>query len=150
MLYHVYPAVDLFGPARWVHGAAHYENLREDGRYDAFVNAVTVEFRNGGLGQWTWAGGVSIREPEQLTRYVLQRATLRTVEGGWERSDRNGTARIRPRPGTPPTHQERWLEEIRAEDYSAGHADLAVAWEGDPDHSERRAIHERGKADRPE
>ena len=30
-VYHVYPLVDLFGPAAWVEGYAHYDGLNADG-----------------------------------------------------------------------------------------------------------------------
>ena len=73
-VYHVYPLVDLFGPATWVEGYAHYDGLNADGAYERFVNRAVVGFagvvRRSGLGlgalpsaapsstsTWCWRGG---------------------------------------------------------------------------------------------
>ena len=46
---HIYPLIDLFGPAAWVEGAAEYVGLDAQNRYERFANSVTVGFQRGGL-----------------------------------------------------------------------------------------------------
>ena len=71
-VYHVYPLVDLFGPAAWVEGYAHYDGLNADGAYERFVNRAVVGFAGGGTAQWTWAGGIAISRAEQYEHLVLE------------------------------------------------------------------------------
>ena len=54
----------------------HYENLRDNGTYDSFANAVTVGFETGGIGQWNWAGGVEIAHAEEHRRIVMTRGYI--------------------------------------------------------------------------
>ena len=89
-VYHVYALVDLFGPAAWVESGAEYVGLSPEGRYDAFVNTLTVGFEMGGLGQWTWSGGVEIAEAEEFQRIVLSGGTLIRDSGNWNVSARSG------------------------------------------------------------
>lgn len=53
-VYHVYPLIDLFGPAVWVEGFAEYTGLTADGRYDRFVNRAVVGFAGGGTAAAGW------------------------------------------------------------------------------------------------
>ncbi len=112
-IYHIYPIVDLFGEATWVEGAACYEGLTESGQYNRFVNTVTVGFKRGGIGQWSWAGGIAINTAEQHERYVLTDGTLGDDGSGWQCSTLNGVTELTV-PNTPqPTLQELWLSEIQ-------------------------------------
>ncbi len=112
-IYHIYPIVDLFGGARVVQKHAVYEGLRENGQYDRFVNTLTVEFERGGIGQWTWAGGVAINAAEEHERYVLRDGTISDAGDGWHCTTLEGVTPIVV-PDTPqPTLQELWLSEIR-------------------------------------
>ncbi|MDE0482580.1 MAG: Gfo/Idh/MocA family oxidoreductase [Candidatus Poribacteria bacterium] len=127
-IYHIYPIVDLFGEAAWVEGAACYEGLTESGQYDRFVNTVTVGFKSGGIGQWSWAGGIAINTSEQQERYVLTEGTLSDDGSGWRCSTPNGVTELTI-PKTPqPTLQELWLSEIQnATQYALYSADAEVA-----------------------
>ena len=112
-VYHIYPIVDLFGGAKGVQKHAVYEGLQENGQYDAFVNTLTVEFKRGGIGQWTWAGGVAINAAEEHERYVLMDGTISDAGDGWHCTTPAGVTPIVV-PDTPqPTLQELWLSEIR-------------------------------------
>ena len=93
-VYHVYPLVDMFGPADWVDCGVQYGGLRSDGGYDRFVNLLTVGFRSGGLAQWNWAGGIEIEGAEEQQRIVLAGGTLVRDERGWSVSRRTGETPI--------------------------------------------------------
>ena len=82
-IYHIYPIVDFFGGATSVKRNAVYDGLREGGQYDRFVNTLTVEFKRGGVGQWTWAGGIAINAAEEHERYVLTEGTISDAGDGW-------------------------------------------------------------------
>ncbi|MDE0635059.1 MAG: Gfo/Idh/MocA family oxidoreductase [Candidatus Poribacteria bacterium] len=127
-IYHIYPIVDLFGEAKWVEGAACYEGLTESGQYNRFVNSVTVAFKQGGIGQWSWAGGIAINTAEQHARYVLTEGTLSDDGSGWRCSTPNGVTELTI-PKTPqPTLQELWLSEIQnATQHAPCLADAEVA-----------------------
>jgi predicted dehydrogenase len=114
-IYHVCPVVDLFGPAVWVEGGANYEGLMESGQYRRFVNTVTVGFKDGGLGQWTWAGGIEIREAEEYQRFVLTEGTLLRENGRWYRSTRQGSEEVRPLQELTVSLEEVFLDEVRRE-----------------------------------
>lgn len=88
--------VDLFGPSLWVEGSALYEGVPADGRYERFVNTIAVVFRRGGIGVWTWAGGMEIQTAEESKRYVLAGGTLYSEAGGWECSTRSGVTSVFP------------------------------------------------------
>ena len=111
-IYHIYPIVDLFGEAKWVQGGASYEGLTDSGQYDRFVNTVTVEFIQGGIGQWNWAGGIAINTAEQHERYVLDDGTLSDDGNGWTCSTPAEITDLL----IPNTHQlsiqELWISEI--------------------------------------
>ena len=127
-IYHIYPIVDLFGTAAWIDGASVYEGLTDDGTYDRFVNTVTVGFKNGGIGQWTWAGGIETKEPEQHQRYVLTGGTIFS-EDSWCCSTRSGIEEISPISRPSLSLQELWLREIQEADTDEAHADAAKALE---------------------
>ncbi|MDA1192870.1 MAG: hypothetical protein O3A46_14445, partial [Candidatus Poribacteria bacterium] len=115
-IYHIYPYVDLFGAAAWVEGAARYVNLRDDATYDAFVNTLTVGFAGGGIGQWTWAGGIDVNSAEQHERCVMTRGTLLNNGDGWRLSTREGEqelSKIASVEESSVTHHDQWLSEIR-------------------------------------
>jgi predicted dehydrogenase len=121
-VYHVYPLVDLFGPAAWVEGSAEYVGLTGSGRYERFVNAVTVGFERGGLGQWTWAGGVEVREAEEFQRIALTGGTLVRGPEGWGLSTPAGVERLQAPPG-----DEKTLESLFIEDIAKG----GISWQAD-------------------
>lgn len=129
-IYHIYPIVDFFGGAASVKKSAAYEGLRENGQYDRFVNTLTVEFKRGGIGQWTWAGGIAINAAEEHERYVLTEGTISDAGGDWHCTTPAGVAPLLIPDSPQPTLQELWLSEIR----DAVHqppclADAAVALE---------------------
>ena len=128
-IYHVYPIVDLFGPASWVDSAAVYEGMNDKGQYNRFVNTVTVGFSSGGVGQWTWAGGVETNSPEQHCRYVLNGGTVLNDGNGWHCATSSGIEEIRPIEASSVSIQERWTHEILDGDSETAIADTAVAFE---------------------
>ena len=112
-VYHVYPLVDLFGPAAWVEGYAHYEGLDRQGTYERFVNRAVVGFAGGGSAQWTWAGGIAIHQAEQNQRLVLEGGTLVHEEGGWLRSTPAGVVPLPPAGEGGVSLERLFLEEVR-------------------------------------
>ena len=112
-VYQVHPLVDLFGPAAWVEGHAEYVGLKDEGGYERFINMVTVGFVQGGLHQWTWAGGIEIQEAEQFQRLVLCKGTLLQQEGRWCRSTRGKVEAIEPIASDGPSLEELFLEDLR-------------------------------------
>ncbi len=129
-IYHIYPIVDFFGGAASVKRNAVYEGLRETGQYDGFVNTLTVEFKRGGIGQWTWAGGIAINAAEEHERYVLTEGTISDAGGEWHCTTPSGVTPI-PIPDSPQqTLQELWFSEIRgAADQPPNLEDATVALE---------------------
>ena len=127
-VYHIYPLVDIFGPASWVEGYAKYVGLGADSRYERFVNTVTVGFARGGCSQWTWAGGISIDEAEQYQRLVMTRGSLIHRGGSWSRSTADDVAVLEVSSETPPSLEEVFLSEIRGEE-DGWRADLKKAYE---------------------
>ena len=129
-IYHIYPIVDFFGGAASVKRNEVYEGLRENGQYDRFVNTLTVEFKCGGIGQWTWAGGIAINVAEEHERYVLTEGTISDAGGEWHCSTPTGVTPLIIPDSPQPTLQELWLSEIRnAENQLPCLADAAVALE---------------------
>lgn len=125
-VYHVYPLVDLFGPAAWVEGYAHYDGLNASGAYERFVNRAVVGFAGGGTAQWTWAGGIAISRAEQHERWVLEGGTLAYEADGWRRSTAAG-AELLPPPGVAEHSLESlFLEEVRGQDGWRGDLDVAL------------------------
>ncbi|MDE0467286.1 MAG: Gfo/Idh/MocA family oxidoreductase [Candidatus Poribacteria bacterium] len=112
-IYHIYPIVDFFGGASSVKKNAVYEGLKEDGQYDRFVNTLTVEFERGGIGQWTWAGGIAINAAEEHERYVLTKGTISDAGGEWHCTTPAGVTPLIIPDSPQPTLQELWLSEIR-------------------------------------
>ena len=112
-IYHIYPIVDFFGGAASVKKNAVYEGLKENGQYDRFVNTLTVEFKRGGIGQWTWAGGVAINASEEHERYVLTEGTISDAGGEWHCTTPSGVTPLSIPDSPQPTLQELWLSEIR-------------------------------------
>ncbi len=129
-IYHIYPIVDFFGGAASVKKSAVYEGLKENGQYDRFVNTLTVEFKRGGVGQWTWAGGVAINAAEEHERYVLTEGTISDAGGEWHCSTPAGVTPLVIPDSPQPTLQALWLSEVReAADQLPCLADAAVALE---------------------
>ena len=129
-IYHIYPIVDFFGGAASVKKSAVYEGLKENGQYDRFVNTLTVEFKRGGIGQWTWAGGIAINAAEEHERYVLTAGTISDADGEWHCTTPTGVTPLSIPDSPQPTLQELWLSEIRdAADHLPCLADAAVALE---------------------
>ncbi len=112
-VYHIYPLVDLFGPAAWVEGYTHYERMDSAGTYERFVNRAAVGFAGGGSAQWTWAGGIAIHRPEQYQRLVLEGGTLVHDDGGWQRSSAAGVVPLPPVGEEGSSLESLFLEEVR-------------------------------------
>ena len=112
-VYHIYPIVDCFGPAAWVEAAAHYENLRDNGAYDSFANAVTVGFENGGIGQWNWAGGVEIAHAEEHRRIAMTRGTLIYNGTIWRLSTKSGESDLLSAKPSDRTIHTQFRDDIR-------------------------------------
>ena len=112
-IYHIYPIVDFFGGAASVKKSAVYEGLRENGQYDRFVNTLTVEFKRGGIGQWTWAGGIAINAAEEHERYVLTEGTISDAGGDWHCTTPDGVTPLSIPDSPQLTLQELWFSEIR-------------------------------------
>ena len=112
-IYHIYPIVDFFGGAAFVKRNEVYEGLAENGQYDRFVNTLTVEFKRGGIGQWTWAGGIAINAAEEHERYVLTEGTISDAGGEWHCTTPSGVTPLSIPDSQQPTLQELWLSEIR-------------------------------------
>ena len=129
-IYHIYPIVDFFGGATSVKRNAIYEGLRENGQYDGFVNTLTVEFKRGGIGQWTWAGGIAINAAEEHERYVLTEGTISDAGGEWHCTTPSGVTPLSIPDSPQPTLQALWFSEIReAADQPPNLEDAAVALE---------------------
>ena len=129
-IYHIYPIVDFFGGAASVKKNAVYEGLKENGQYDRFVNTLTVEFKRGGIGQWTWAGGIAINAAEEHERYVLTEGTISDAGGDWHCTTPSGVVPLSISDSPQPTLQELWFSEIRgAADQPPNLEDAAVALE---------------------
>ncbi|MDE0688963.1 MAG: Gfo/Idh/MocA family oxidoreductase [Candidatus Poribacteria bacterium] len=129
-IYHIYPIVDFFGGAASVKRNAVYEGLRENGQYDGFVNTLTVEFKRGGIGQWTWAGGIAINAAEEHERYVLTEGTISDAGGEWHCTTPSGVTPLSIPDSPQQTLQELWFSEIRdAADEPPNLEDAAVALE---------------------
>ena len=128
-VYHIYPIIDLFGGVRSVEGSAVYEGLTDQGNYNRFVNTVNVEFKNGGVGSWVWAGGVEIQESEQHTRYVLTGGTISDSGDKWHCSTGTGVEEILPIDAPSVSLQEQWIQEIQNQETSAADRDAATALE---------------------
>ena len=129
-IYHIYPIVDFFGGAASVKKNAVYEGLRENGQYDRFVNTLTVEFKRGGIGQWTWAGGIDINTAEEHERYVLTEGTISDAGGDWHCTTPSGVTPLSISDSPQPTLQELWFSEIQdAANQPPNLQDAAVALE---------------------
>ena len=112
-IYHIYPIVGFFGGAASVKKNAVYDGLRENGQYDRFVNTLTIEFKRGGIGQWTWAGGIAINAAEEHERYVLTEGTISDAGGEWHCTTSSGVTPLSIPDSPQPTLQELWFSEIR-------------------------------------
>ena len=110
-VYHVYPLVDLFGPASWVEGYAHYDGMDNVGTYKRFVCRAVVGFVRGGTAEWTWAGGIPIGRAEQHQRLVLDSGTLIHEGECWRLSSADGKEA-----SLPPSEQETSLEDLFLEE----------------------------------
>jgi len=112
-VYHVYAMVDLFGPAAWVDCGAKYQQLEANGSYNRFINAVTVGFERGGLGQWNWAGGINIQEAQESLTIVLEGGTLVRQQGNWTLSKSGEIENLKSNK-TETTLEEQFLEDIHS------------------------------------
>lgn len=112
-IYHIYPIVDFFGGAASVKRNEVYEGLTENGQYDRFANTLTVEFKRGGIGQWTWAGGIAINAAEEHERYVLTEGTISDAGGEWHCTTPTDVTPLLIPDSPQPTLQELWFSEIR-------------------------------------
>ena len=129
-IYHIYPIVDFFGGAASVKRNAVYEGLRENGQYDRFANTLIVEFKRGGIGQWTWAGGIAINAAEEHERYVLTEGTISDAGGEWHCTTPSGVTPLSIPDSPQLTLQELWFSEIRdTADQPPNLEDAAVALE---------------------
>ena len=99
------------------------------GRYNRFVNTVTVGFSNGGAGQWTWAGGIETAAPEQHYRYVLNGGTVSNDGDGWHCATSYGVVEIQPLESSDLSIQEQWTHEILSGETARANADTAIAFE---------------------
>ena len=111
-IYHVYPTIDLFGPAVWVESHAHYTNLQGDGSYDRFLNTLTVGFVESGIAQWTWAGGIEINSAEQFEHIVLSGGTLAHESENWTVSNRESVGQLDAPHGEREILEARFVREI--------------------------------------
>lgn len=111
-IYHVYPVVDLFGKAAWVEGGAQYEGLNERGIYERFTNTVNVGFVSGGLGQWTWSGGIEISEAEEYQRHILTGGTLIRQQERWIKSTSSGIEEIKSPNESSKSLEDLFLDEV--------------------------------------
>ncbi len=128
-IYHVYPLVDLFGPAAWVQAHAEYAGLdRDSGRYRSFVNTLTAGFESGGAAVWTWAGGVEAAQAEQRRRLILAAGSLAAADEGWTLSSRAGSRTVQPPEVEKPSLESRFAAEAAGEP-SVWKADLQLALE---------------------
>jgi biliverdin reductase len=128
-IYHIYPIVDIFGGAAWVEGGEMYEGLNKRGQYRQFANTVTVGFKTGGIGQWTWSGGIEVNAAEQHQRYVLTKGTLTNSGEGWKCSTQAGIEAVPPINAPGLSLQELWLGEILSEDLEATYREAETALE---------------------
>ncbi len=126
-VYHVYPLVDLFGPAAWVEGYAHYDGLNADGAYECFVNRAVVGFAGGGTAQWTWAGGIAISRAAQYEHLVLEGGTLVYEADGWCLSTAAGAESLPPLGDDEYSLESLFIEEVHGGD--GWRADLDVSLE---------------------
>ena len=126
-VYHVYPLVDLFGPASWVEGYTHYDGMNSAGTYERFVNRAVVGFVSGGTAQWTWAGGIAIGRAEQYQRLVLEGGTLVHEDGSWRRSTTEGIDAV-PAAKEGGSLESLFLEEVLGK-RDGWRADLSTALE---------------------
>jgi len=126
-IYHIYPVVDLFGQAKWVEANAIYNDLTDSEGYDQFVNTVTVGFKDGGIGHWTWAGGIEIQSAEQHHRYVLDGGTLVNSGEGWQVSTRSGIESITPISVQHSSVVDLWLSEVLDNNLAAAQIDTSKA-----------------------
>ena len=89
-----------------------------------------VEFKRGGIGQWTWAGGIAINAAEEHERYVLTEGTISDAGGDWHCTTPSGVVPLSIPDSPQPTLQELWFSEIRdAADQPPNLEDAAVALE---------------------
>lgn len=124
-VYHIYPLVDIFGPVAWVKAGAEYEGLQPDGQYQRFVNCVTAGFKNGGLSQWNWAGGIEIEKAEEYRHILMTQGTLLHTDNGWQISTPQGSQKLNPLGPSKISLAEQFLEDINGD--TLWRADTQVA-----------------------
>ena len=114
-VYHVYPVVDLFGPADWVEASCRYEGLDPaTGRYRRFHNQMTAGLA-GGTATWSWSGGIEVDAAEQFERLVLTGGTL-SYGDGWSVATSAGREDlVVPKTPMPTSLEALFLSEVRNE-----------------------------------
>jgi len=113
-VYHIYPYIDLFGPVAWVKAGAEYEGLQKNGQYQSFVNTVTAGFKNSGLAQWNWAGGIEIEQAEEYERLVLSKGTFMYTNNTWQISTQEKTRVMTTRSAIKKSLAEQFLDDIHS------------------------------------
>lgn len=113
-VYHIYPYIDAFGPVAWVKAGAEYEDLQENGQYRSFVNTVIAGFKNGGLAQWNWAGGIQIEKAEEFERIILTQGTLMYTNNAWQISTQENTHPLPTPTAAKKSLPEQFLEDIHS------------------------------------
>ncbi len=83
-VYHVHPVLDLFGVWDRVVSTAAYSELRDDDGYERFINTLSVSFGNGALGDWYWAGGVTVPQAEESLRFIFENGSMKRTAQNWE------------------------------------------------------------------
>jgi predicted dehydrogenase len=130
-VYQVYPWIDLFGPANQVDARGHYKDLDEESQgYQSFTNTVSVNFRDGGSGQWMWAGGIAIDSARQEERFVLENGTLLSGSDDDWIDGVTGQALELPRDqGVEAKLLDRFIQTLRSPDESTWREDALKALE---------------------
>ena len=114
-IYHIYPLVDLFGSAAWVEGHADYTGLNSSGQYERFVNTLNLKFVEGGLAQWSWAGGIAINKAEEYQRIIMSDGTLFRENGQWFKSTSGEVEELHFPEKEYPSLEEVFLNEVRGD-----------------------------------
>jgi biliverdin reductase len=112
---HLFPIVELCGPAAWVNASSDYIDQTEDGGYLRFANSVAAGFSRGGLAQWTWAGGIEVEAAEEYQRLIFERGTLARLESGWVLSAKESARPITIGPDQRPSLQETFIGDIQGD-----------------------------------
>ncbi len=77
---------------------------------------MSLGFRQGGLGNWTWAGGIAIQAAEEFQRFLLVEGTLVRQGGRWCRSDSEGLEELEVPDETGPSLEKLFLDEVKGKE----------------------------------